>query len=103
MMKSILLPLWLAISALAATKYDLPVAFSTAGEIRSQTIPLNRLAADQSYSLLFSLPSPARFSRDARLTVEVIGNGRVLITKTLHAGDTDLFSTFYLPAAAHPE
>jgi len=103
MMKLILLPIFFAIPALAATKYDLPVAYSAAGEVRSRTISLNRLAADQNYSLLFSLPSPARLGPDAQLMVEVIGNGRVLITKTLHAGDTDLFGTFYLPAAAHPQ
>ena len=103
MMKSTFLPLLLAASALGSTKYDLPVAYSAVGEIRSQTIPLNRLAGDRSYSVLFSLPAPAHFGPDARLTVEVLDHGRILIAKTLHTGDTDLFGSFYVPPAAHPE
>jgi hypothetical protein len=103
MMKSTLLPLLLGASCLASTKYDLPVVYSAVGEIRSQTIPLNQPIGDQNYSLLFSILSPGRFGPDARVTVEVVDRGRILIGKTLHEGDTDLFSSFFVPVAAHPE
>jgi hypothetical protein len=77
----------------AGTNYSLPAVYSTTGEVRSQVVRLDKLSGGQSYSLLFSL-SPEAFNADARLAVSVVENTRVLLQKTLHAGDADLYVSF---------
>ena len=59
----------LAASATAAN-YDLPVAFTASGPIRTATVRLTRLQGGASYSLLYST-SPQSFGKNARILLEV--------------------------------
>src|SRR5258708_4519407 len=94
-MKSTMLVIAFAVCAFAAARpYNLPIAYSASGPIRSGTIHLKRLRGG-SYSLLLSVPPQASGS-EARLEVELVDGGRQLITKTLHAGDADLYAPFHL-------
>ena len=76
------------------SNFSLPAVYSTTGEIRPQVTKLEKLAPATSYSLLFSVDSPAALGPDARVSVSVIDGGRVLLGKTLHAGDADLYGFF---------
>jgi hypothetical protein len=89
----LLLPGLASACVAAGTNYSLPAVYSTTGEVRSPVVRLDKLTGGQSYSLLFSL-SPEAFSGDARLAVSVVENGLVLLQKTLHAGDADLYVSF---------
>jgi hypothetical protein len=60
---------------------------------------LDKLAPANRYSLLFSVTSPGDLGPDARVAVSVVEGGRVLLAKTLHAGDADLYG-FFRPARA---
>ena len=79
--------------------FSLPAVYSTSGEIRSHVTRLEKLAPANSYSLLFSVNSPGDLGPDARVAVSVVEGERVLISKTLHAGDADLYG-FFRPAHA---
>src|SRR5689334_21278351 len=74
----------------------LPAAFaqssnySTEGPVRSQVVRLDKLSAGQPYSVLFSL-NPADLTASSRVTVAVAAGDHVLVQKTLHAGDADLY------------
>jgi len=92
----------LAFGCLASTNYSLPTVYSTTGEVRSQVVRLDKLAGGQSYSLLFSV-SPEALNADARLAVSVVEDGRVLLQKTLHAGDADLYVSFRTARAGRRE
>lgn len=100
-MKPLSLLLLLAPLALLA-EYNLPAVYSTSGKIASETISLSRLKSDQQYSLLFSVP-PAVLGAESTLTIELVDHGRVLIGKTLHAGDDDVYAPFHLGHEAKPE
>jgi hypothetical protein len=105
MFTSLLLLSGLAFAALASTNYSLPAVYSTTGECaRSRVVRLDKLAGAQSYSLLFSVSSKDSLSAEAGLTVSVVESSRVLLQKTLHAGDTDLYVSFRTarPAAPNP-
>ncbi len=87
----------------ASAPYSVEAVMAKSGDIRTGTVPLPNLAAGRSYSLLFSIASPASFSPDARLEVTVAVGNRVLLSKTLHAGDPDFYAPFHLSQAAAPE
>jgi hypothetical protein len=88
----------LAVSAMAAT-YDLPVALTTSGPISSATVRLDRLKGGADYSLIYSTP-PQIFGAQSRVQLELREGDRILISKTLHAGDADLYAPFHLEKAA---
>ncbi len=72
-----------------------PSVYSTVGAVRSQVRPNSRkLAPNESYSLLFSVDSISDLPPAARVAVSVVAGGRVLLGKTLHAGDADLYGFF---------
>jgi uncharacterized ubiquitin-like protein YukD len=79
------------------------IGATTTGEIHSSSVTLARLAGGHSYSFLFSVASPGAFPADARLEVTLAANGRVLLQKTLHAGDPDFYAPFRLAQATTPE
>ncbi|MEO8368913.1 MAG: HEAT repeat domain-containing protein [Candidatus Solibacter sp.] len=68
--------------------------YALSGSASSQTTKLEKLAAGTSYTFLFSVDSPAALTADSRIAVSVNEAGRVLIAKTLHAGDADLYASF---------
>src|ERR1044072_1946382 len=73
--------------------YSRPEVYSSSGELRSGTLPLPKIAGGENYSLLFSL-DPALLAPASRVTVAVVDGDRVLLSKTLHAGDADLYGFF---------
>ena len=86
--------LFAASGCLAQTAgYSLPEVYSSSGELRSGTLPLPKIAGGENYSLLFSL-DPALLAPASRVTVAVVDGDRVLLSKTLHAGDADLYGFF---------
>jgi hypothetical protein len=96
--RSLLFLLPAAIALAQPSNFSLPVVYSTAGEIRTQTTKLDKLAPSAGYSLLFSLDSPD-LGAEARIAVSVVEGDRVLLAKTLHAGDADLYG-FFRPSRA---
>ena len=74
--------------ALLPVAFAQPSNYSREGELSSGTQPIPAGAAR---SLLYSL-NPADLGPDSRVTVSVTEDGRVLVEKTLHAGDPDLFA-----------
>ncbi|HWD98773.1 MAG TPA: hypothetical protein VG345_07040, partial [Bryobacteraceae bacterium] len=81
---------------------NMPVVWSANSSIRSETIRLNRAGTAGSYSLLLSA-SPAGFGADDQLMVEVEQDGHALLSKTLHAGDADLYAPFRVETGGAPE
>lgn len=84
----------LVFACVASANYSLPAVYSTTGEVRSRVIRLDKLKGGETYSFLFSVSSLADLGADARLDVSLVENNRVLLEKTLHAGDADLFGSF---------
>jgi hypothetical protein len=98
MKATILLILLAPATLLSAQEYRLPAIYSTVEQIRTGTIPLSRLTPNAQYSLLVSVP-PAALGPDARLEVRLLDGETTLVSKTLHAGDADLYAPFHLGAA----
>jgi hypothetical protein len=72
---------------------SLPEVYSSTGELRSGVVPLDKVTGGENYSLLFSV-DPSHLGPMARVTVSVVDGDRVLLSKTLHAGDADLYGFF---------
>src|SRR5713226_3628862 len=85
----------------AGQDFSLPAVYSQSGEIRSQSVPLDKLAKGQNYSLLFSVGTA--LSPKSRITVQIVQAGRVLARKTLHMGDAEFYAAFTLDSGARPE
>src|SRR4051794_22227918 len=83
-----------AVGMAQISSFSVPAVYSSTGEVRSRVTKLEKLAPARSYSLLFSVDSPAALGPDARIAVSVVDGGRVLLGKTLHAGDADLYGFF---------
>jgi hypothetical protein len=82
----------------------LPLAFAQTpnytrdGEVKSGSFVLTGFAPGKALTVLYSL-NPADLTADSRVTVSVKDGDRVLASKTLHAGDPDLY-TVVRPAQA---
>ena len=79
---------------------NLPAVYSTSGELRSHVMKLGKLTAGTGYTILFSVDSPAALGLNARVAVSIVEGERVLLAKTLHAGDADLYGSIRPHAAA---
>ena len=79
----------------------LPALYASGGAINSQSLPLTKLTSGQNYSILYS--ATGLDDTTSRVRVQIADGPRVLLEKTLHAGDSDFYATFHLEAAAHPE
>src|SRR5215471_13362196 len=73
--------------------YSLPEVYSSSGPLHSGVLPLSKITGGENYSLLFSV-DPAILSTTSRVAVSVVDGDRVLLSKTLHAGDADLYGFF---------
>ncbi|MDE3198784.1 MAG: terpene cyclase/mutase family protein, partial [Acidobacteriota bacterium] len=82
-----------------AASYDVPVAFSGSGAVQTGVMALARVTSPGDYSLLYSVP-PAALGEKSRIHIELRDGGAVLISKTLHPGDADLYAPFHLTASA---
>ena len=80
----------LLLAAVLPAAFAQPSNYSTEGELAPLTV---RLPSGVTQSLLFSL-NPADLSPESRVTVSVVEGERVLVEKTLHAGDPDLYAIF---------
>jgi HEAT repeat protein/squalene-hopene cyclase-like protein len=68
-----------------------------------KTIRLAELKADSGYRLLFSVESPSALGPSDRIHVKLVSGPNVLLEKTLHAGDPDLYVPFRLKRDGAPE
>ena len=68
-----------------------------------RTIRLTELKADSGYRLLFSVESPSALGPSERIHVTLVSGPDVLLEKTLHAGDPDLYAPFRLKRDGAPE
>ena len=75
-------------AALLPAVFAQPSNYSRQGDVSSST---QRIPAGGTRSLLYSL-NPADLGPDSRINVSVMEDGRVVIEKTLHGGDPDLFA-----------
>jgi HEAT repeats/Squalene-hopene cyclase C-terminal domain len=89
----------LLLAGLLPVIFAQPSNYNRWADLRSQTIRLDKLQSGQSYSLLFSM-SPTDLPADARVAVSVSDGGRVLLSKILHAGDSDLYAFFRSASSA---
>src|SRR5581483_1336761 len=86
----------------AASPLNLPVVWSTNRPVRTESVRLSQASRPGNYDLLVSA-SPAGFGADGRLSVEIIQGGQTLLSKTLHAGDADLYAPFRVENNGAPE
>jgi HEAT repeats/Squalene-hopene cyclase C-terminal domain len=91
--KSLFLFLCIAARGLAQLGYSLPEVYSSSGELHSGAISLDKVSGGENYSLLFSV-DPSALGATARVKVSLVDGDRVLLSKTLHAGDADLYGFF---------
>jgi hypothetical protein len=88
-----LLLICVAARGFAQLGYSLTEVYGSTGELKSGTVPLEKVTGGENYSFLFSL-DPAALGAAARVKVSVLDGDRVLLEKTLHAGDADLYGFF---------
>src|SRR5262245_51336230 len=82
-----------AARGVAQLGYSLTEVYGSTGDLKSGTIPLEKVTGGENYSLLFSL-DPAALGAATRVKVSVVDGDRVLLEKMLHAGDADLYGFF---------
>jgi hypothetical protein len=78
---------------------SLPTVTLRKGSVTSESIPLKGLDTSHQYSFLYSVARLSSIGPDATLTVDVVQDGTVLASKTLHAGDADFYTQLRVP---HP-
>src|SRR5215467_12171316 len=88
-----LLLVCVAVRGFAQLGYSLTEVYGSTGELKAGTISLEKVTGGENYSLLFSLDLAA-LGAAARVKVSVVDGDRVLLEKTLHAGDADLYGFF---------
>jgi HEAT repeats len=94
-----------AVLAMAETPhgYSLPQILSKSGPVRTESLKVSALNPGKTYSLLFSINSPAELQPDSRIEVTLRDGAVVLVTKTLHLGDPDLYAPFHVDHVTRPE
>lgn len=86
-----------------ASPYSLPTVLKKSGPVRSTKLTIPGLKPAVPYSLLLSIPSPGVFGADSRVSVDLSQKGALLVHKTLHLGDPDLYSIFNVPKSGPAE
>ena len=96
--------LLLSTSLFAKTpKLDVPQVLSKSGTVQNGTIQLPKLSPDRTYSFLYSIDNPSALSSESRLQLKLTDGAKVLLEKTLHAGDPDFYTSFHVAQAAAPK
>ena len=90
---------WLAGLLFLAGASAAPV-MDKAAALRDGVARVPDLKAGNAYSFLFSLDSPRGLGADGRIEVRLAQGIETLVSKTLHAGDPDLFATFAVKGGA---
>jgi len=83
--------------------YSLPEILAKAGPVRTETLRVPALNPAKTYSVLFSINSPAVLSPDTRIEVTLADGATVLASKTLHLGDPDFYAPFHVNHVTRPE
>ena len=85
---------WVASPAAAVT---FPVVLTGFGVARTETLLLPELKSGSAYSILYSIESASFLSPDGRVRIAVSQGATILVQKTLHLGDPDLYAQFRVP------
>lgn len=75
-----------------------PVASHQAA-VKAEAIPINGLLPNAQYSILYSIDALRALGPGARIAVELKQGAKILLKKTLHAGDPDVYAQFRVPEA----
>ncbi len=91
-------------AAQVPSAYSVPEVLSKSGAVpANQSIRLLALNPGKTYSLLFSIDSPAQLQPESRIEVTLSDGTTALATKTLHLGDPDFYAPFHVSHVTHPE
>ncbi len=74
------------------------VVLSKQGQVRSETVAVNGLDPAAQFSFLYSVDRLRGLSPEARVEVELRQGGKLVLQKTLHAGDPDFYTQFRVAA-----
>ena len=74
--------------------------YEATGPLGALNLPLTKLSGGGAHSVLFSVTSPQGLGAEARVAVSIVEGERVLLAKTLHAGDLDLYGLIRLASTA---
>ena len=74
--------------------------YEATGPLGALNLPLTKLSGGGAHSVLFSVTSPQGWGAEARVAVSSGEGERVLLAKTLHAGDLDLYGLIRLASTA---
>ncbi len=83
--------------------YSLPQILSKSGPVRTESLQVPALNPGKTFSLLFSINSPAELQPDSRIEVTLRDGAVLLVSKTLHLGDPDLYAPFHVDHVTCPE
>ncbi len=78
--------------ALLANAAELSTLLKKDGAVRTETVFLADLSAQNQYSLLYSIGTLRQLTPESRVQVEVRQDGALLASKTLHLGDPDYYT-----------
>jgi len=87
----------------AAERFTVPEVLSRSGVIHTEAIALPTLSPADNYSLLYSVRDLRGLTPDSRIDLKLTDGTTVLIRKTLHAGDPDLYAPFHVSRNAAPK
>ena len=93
----------LASSLFAAEQFSVPEVFSKSGVIHTEVIQLPTLSPDNNYSLLYSVRDLSLLPSSSRVHLKLTDGTKLLVEKTLHAGDADLYAPFHVSQSVAPK
>ena len=76
--------------------YSVPEILSKSGPAQTQSIRVPPLSPGKTYSLLFSIDSPASLQPGSRIQITLVDGATTLLSKTLHLGDADFYAPFHV-------
>lgn len=80
----------------APSSFDVPQVLSKTGNVRDEIVRLPKLSPEKNYSLFFAIDSLEALKPDSKVDVELRTGETVLVRKTLHIGDSDLYAPFHV-------
>lgn len=87
------------LAGLAAAQ-DLAVVLTKQGAVHTETVPVPGLDPAAQFSFLYSVDSLRALQPDSRVELELRQDGKLLLRKTLHAGDPDFYTQFRVASKA---
>jgi hypothetical protein len=84
--------------------YSVPEILFRSGPVpvQEQTIRIPALGLGKTYSLLFTIDSPAVLQPESRVEITLSDGIVTLVSKTLHLGDPDLYAPFHVSHTTSP-